>query len=354
MKKLQISKKSFIISIIVIIFAIILSCFGFYQYQLTATKRDKSVIFMVKANETGNMILDKLHDENLIRNKSMAKIYMKFYHLDQIKAGGFKIEPTWDTRKILKTLNDETKSNSADALVTIKEGMWAKDIANEIEKKTGNDAKELLALWNNETYLKKIMKKYDFLTKDILNDKYKVKLEGYLFPQTYSIPINSSNEKITEVFLNQFQKEIEPFMKDIKKSKYSMQELITYASIVQYEANNIKDMKMIVGLFNNRIKKDMPLGSSATVCYALYDDVKSHVDCEVNPHIDSPYNTYVHKGLPIGPILNPGKDAIDAVLHPIKNDYLYFVSDIYGDGKAYYAKTLEEQEKNIDKFHLRH
>ena len=110
---------------------------------------------------------------------------------------------------------------------------------------------------------------------------------------------------------------------------------------------------MIAGVFQNRMKLGMSLDSSVTVCYALYDDMTSGEDCEVNTHIDSPYNTYKNAGLPIGPILNPGAAAIDAVLHPKDNDYLYFVADIYGDGKVYYAKTLQEQEANIDKYNLR-
>ncbi len=93
--------------------------------------------------------------------------------------------------------------------------------------------------------------------------------------------------------------------------------------------------------------------SSVTVCYALYEDMTSGEDCEVNTDIDSPYNTYQNEGLPIGPILNPGKDAIQSVLNPKNNDYLYFVADIYGDGTVYYSKTLQEQEANIDKFNLR-
>lgn len=132
-----------------------------------------------------------------------------------------------------------------------------------------------------------------------------------------------------------------------------MQELITFASIVQYEASTKTDMEMIAGVFQNRMKLGMSLDSSVTVCYVLYDDMTSGEDCEVNTHIDSPYNTYKNAGLPIGPILNPGAAAIDAVLHPKDNDYLYFVADIYGDGKVYYAKTLQEQEANIDKYNLR-
>lgn len=231
--------------------------------------------------------------------------------------------------------------------------MWAKDVAALIEKQTGVKAGELLTLWNDDAYLNTLLKKYSFLSKDILNAQYKVKLEGYLYPETYSFHKDATAKQITETFLDQFQKTIAPYEADIKKSGMSMQEVITFASIVQYEASTKEDMEMIAGVFQNRLKQGMTLDSSVTVCYALYDDMTSGEDCEVNTHIDSPYNTYKNAGLPIGPILNPGAMAIQAVLHPKANDYLYFVADIYGDGKVYYARTLDEQEANIDKYNLR-
>ena len=131
-----------------------------------------------------------------------------------------------------------------------------------------------------------------------------------------------------------------------------MQQILTLASIVQFESATKSDMKKIAGVFYNRLDDNMKLQSSVTVCYALYDDFKDAQDCEVNTDVDSPYNTYEHKGLPIGPILNPGEDAIDAVLHPTKSDYLYFVADINGDGKVYYSKTLEEHEKKMEELGL--
>ncbi|MEG0275032.1 MAG: endolytic transglycosylase MltG, partial [Longicatena sp.] len=122
---------------------------------------------------------------------------------------------------------------------------------------------------------------------------------------------------------------------------------------VQYEAAKKSDMDMIAGVFYNRLKQNMPLQSSVTVCYALYDNLTSSDDCEIQTDINSPYNTYQVSGLPIGPILNPGEEAIHAVLNPKDSEYLYFVADIYGDGTVYYAKTLNEQEANIDKYGLR-
>ena len=355
MKK-QLKNKKVLIALIsvCIVLAAALSVFIYYKTGLKAvSSRETPTSFQVQPGETSEAVLDKLQTQELIRNKTVAKLYMKFHGLSGIKAGNFKLDARWDTPKILETLNDSKQANADDIKITFKEGMWAKDVAALIEKQTGVKAGELLALWNDDAYLNTLIKKYSFLSRDILNAQYKVKLEGYLYPETYSFHKDATAKQITETFLDQFQKAIAPYEADIKKSGMSMQEAITFASIVQYEASTKEDMEMIVGVFQNRLKQGMTLDSSVTVCYALYDDMTSGEDCEVNTHIDSPYNTYKNAGLPIGPILNPGAMAIQAVLHPKANDYLYFVADIYGDGKVYYARTLDEQEANIDKYNLR-
>lgn len=354
--KTQLKNKKVLIALIsvCIVLAAVLSVFVYYKTGLKAVASKETVTsFVVQQGETSEIVLDNLQKQKLIRNKTVAKLYMKFHGLNDIKAGNFKLDAKWDTPKILETLNDSKQTNADDIKITFKEGMWAKDVAALIEQNTNVKAKELLALWNDDAYLKTLIKKYSFLSKDILNAQYKVKLEGYLYPETYHFHKDADAKAITETFLNQFQTAIAPYEADIKNSKLSMQEVITFASIVQYEASSKEDMEMIAGVFQNRMKLGMSLDSSVTVCYALYDDMTSGEDCEVNTHIDSPYNTYQNAGLPIGPILNPGATAINAVLHPKENDYLYFVADIYGDGKVYYAKTLDEQEANIDKYNLR-
>ena len=97
----------------------------------------------------------------------------------------------------------------------------------------------------------------------------------------------------------------------------------------------------------------MKLQSSVTVCYALYDNFNDPKDCETNPELDSPYNTYMNEGLPVGPILNPGEEAFQAVLNPDrKGGYLFFAADIYGDGKVYYSKTYEEHQQICERLGL--
>ena len=151
------------------------------------------------------------------------------------------------------------------------------------------------------------------------------------------------------------------YEEDINASDYSLHELITLASIVQYEAATSEDMQLIAGVFYNRLNSDMPLQSTVTVCYALYDDLDRNDEdswrtCEASTDIDSPYNTYLHSGLPVGPIVNPGEAAIDAVLHPQESDYYYFIADINGvrgeAGKVYYSETYEQHQQLQEELQL--
>lgn len=355
MKKLLANKKAVIACIIAAVVLIVaLGGFLFYNQSLQpVSTKSESVSFEVESGEAMTSIISRLKDEDLIKSELVTKMYSKLNGLQDVKAGNFVLDKSWSTSEILEVLNDAKKAKGDEVSITFREGIWAKDIAVEIENKLGIKAKDLIALWNDTEYIKELMKTYPFLQEDVLNDQTRVKLEGYLFPETYTFAKDADAKEITKIFLDHFQSVYTKYESDIKNSGMSIHDVITLASIVQYEASKPEDMKMIAGVFFNRLNSDMTLGSSVTICYAMYDKLNDPADCEVNTNIDSPYNTYLHKGLPIGPIENPGEEAIDAVLHPTKSDYLYFVADIYGDGTVYYSKTLEEQEANIDKYNLR-
>ena len=214
-----------------------------------------------------------------------------------------------------------------------------------------SDAPNHAELVNNYDW----MKDYSFLNVDDLNNSnYKVKLEGYLFPDTYFLEKNDSLDDITRVLLDRFDVMYKENKKAFDQSDLSIHRIISLASVVQFEASEPGDMAKIAGVFYNRLDQGMKLQSSVTVCYALYDDFNDPKDCETNPEVDSPYNTYLHEGLPIGPILNPGDEAIKAVLNPKKTDYLFFAADIYNkvDGKVHYTKTYEEHLEECEKLGL--
>lgn len=355
LNKFKALKKAYQIALAALLAAILIliGCVGFYQSNLQAvSSSDKTVMFQIREGQTSDQIITNLKEQKLIKNTTVTKLYMKMHGLSDMKAGFFDLNRSWDTEKILKTLNDSKKAKQDQVVITFKEGVWAKDIASQIQTKMGIDANTLTALWNDDTYLKKMIQKYEFLDDSILNPQTKVKLEGYLFPETYAFNKRATPQEITETFLDHFDVIYQKYKKEIKASGKSMHDLITMASIVQYEARTASDMKLVAGVFYNRLDKDMTLGSSVTVCYALYDQLTDWKSCEINYDLDSPYNTNLYKGLPIGPILNPGENAIEATLNPTASDYLYFVADVYGNGDMHFAKTYEEHQANIEKYNL--
>lgn len=167
-------------------------------------------------------------------------------------------------------------------------------------------------------------------------------VEGFLFPATYEMLPGYSEEKIIQMMVNEFRKH---FTLDMEKRANELnmtkKEIVILASIIEKEARLKKEMPLISSVFYNRLKIGKPLESCATVLYALdthknrlsYSDLKT----------DSPYNTYIYRGLPPGPICNPGINALIAALYPADTQYLYFVSR--GDGSHCFSKTYQEHLK---------
>lgn len=350
---MKIQNKKVLISLItgVIILIVALGCFLFYQMNLQpVSAQEERVDFEVVEGDSTSTVINRLAEQEIIKNEFVAKLYARFNGLHNIKAGNFALDKAWDTGEVLRYLNDASNAGEHQVSITFREGIWAKDIAAQLEKSLGIKKEEFIALWNDDMYLKTLIDEYEFLDDSILNDQTRVKLEGYLYPETYSFALDATKEEITKTFLDQFGVVYAELKPDIDASKKSIHDIITMSSLVQYESKTVEDMGLISGVFYNRLDINMNLGSSVTICYALYEEYEHAEDCEVNSTIDSPYNTYTNPGLPIGPILNPGKDAILAAIHPTENDYLYFMADIYGDGTVYYAKTQEEHDANVNKY----
>jgi len=171
-------------------------------------------------------------------------------------------------------------------------------------------------------------------------------LEGYLFPDTYLEQGNLSAQKLINDMLKNFENKISPYQEAISQhpQRLNLHQIITLASIVEAEAKTKEDRQLIAGILLKRLELGMNLEADVTINYltgrkkTLASDLK----------IDSPYNTYQHKGLPPGPINNPGLEAIEAVIYPTPSDYLFFMAG--KNGQIYYAKTLEEHNNNIARY----
>lgn len=169
-------------------------------------------------------------------------------------------------------------------------------------------------------------------------------LEGYLYPATYNIAVNTSATDQISAMLDSFGSVVMPKLPPEYQHSSKLNDLITLASIVEKEANTTEDRKLVASVFYNRLKLGMKLESDVTVNYATGKSETSASDIAV----DSPYNTYKVAGLPLGPICNPGLDAILATLNPAQTAYLFFIAD--NNGTIRLAMTLEEHQANIKKY----
>lgn len=342
MKKNQTKLLTLIALVLLIVFVI-------YQRQVSRiSKNSEPVLFEVNGDVNGlNQAIHKLEEENLIHSAFFTKIQAKMNGFNKIYAGTYKISESMNSYEILDLFNDPDAANH-EVIVQLTEGYWARDMAKKISDATGTSSDDYIKLWNDKDFVAKMIERYDFIPKEVLNQNgAKVLLEGYLYPDTYRINTMHTLEEVTEIILDNGQKKYDRVKDKISKSKLSPHEIFTLASIVEYEASGLEDMKKVAGVFMNRLEIGMPLQSSVTICYTLYD-FEDWTDCEsaAGNQTDSPYNTYIYKGLPPGPILNPSLKSIEATLDYDKNDYFFFIADVYDvlDGEVHYQKTYEEHE----------
>ncbi len=179
-------------------------------------------------------------------------------------------------------------------------------------------------------------------------------LEGYLYPDTYRIYASSTISEVIEKMLGNFDSKLDDKMRaDIKKQGKSIYEIVTMASIIEKEAplnyatGDNREARIISGIFWNRLEIGQGLQSDATLTYIFGDNNPAHSGKDLE--IDSPYNTYKYRGLPPGPIANPGILAIQAAIYPIATDYYYFLTSP-GDNNVYYARSYDEHLKNKYKY----
>lgn len=353
-KKRHVVRNIFLILILLIVLAIGGGVFYYFHNLSPVGDGTNKVTFEIEEGDTYDTVLTNLEKDKLIHSKDIAQLYSKVSQHNSYYAGYFNLNDGMSTEEILDYISDINNASTQQVTVTVPEGTWAKNIAASLAEQFPDYSKDdFLNKWNDMDYIKKLAKDYEFIDPEALdNDEYNVKLEGYLFPNTYSFDKNATIDEITRTFLDQLNTVYQTYKSDVEKSQYSFHELLTLASIVQFESGSAQDMATIAGVFYNRLDEGMDLQSSVTVCYALYDEYDSATACEVNTDVDSPYNTYVNSGLPIGPISNPGEEALKAVLEPEDNNYLFFVADVNGDGTVYYSETYEEHEQKMEELNL--
>lgn len=315
-----------IISAIVLVFTLVI----WFMLQPTDASDKNGVFIEVVKNETGTSIIDKLKTENLIRSKLAFKFYTKFTgNTHALKPGYYKFYRSEDTVKIAQKLFSGSVYTMT---VTIPEGYTILDIANRLE----------------ET---KLVKKADFLEKVKDMERWKTKypflkdwkaksLEGFMFPDTYDIVTSEDiSYNLIDLMLKNFSNKALPLFANNKEPLKTL----TMASIVERESVLEKEKPIIASVFYNRVKREIPLQSCATVDYALGKHTTNRALTIDETKTQSPYNTYMHKGLPPAPISNPGVSSILATLKPEKTNYLFFVAK--GDGTSIFTTNERDHIK---------
>ncbi len=313
---------------------------GYIKVSLEAVDRNDNteITTEIPLGSTTNDVAQILHEKNLIKNVRIFKYYAKKTDMDShLKAGTYILSKSMNADELLHALTKGGASGNT-VNITIIEGLTIEDAAKAMSDQLGLSYDTLIEIMNNPGA-------FEF---EFLRDNPGIEsLQGYLMPDTYNVYKNSSEEDIVKVLLSQFDKfyvnEIKPRMKD---SKLSFQEVINLASIVEKEALLDEERDEVAAVFLNRLDIDMRLQSCATVNYAhgvwkerlTYDDIA----------IDSPFNTYIIKGLPPAPINSPGRVSIISVLKPADVDFLFFVAK--GDGSHYFSKDYNEHIKAANEY----
>jgi len=354
--KIRIKKKIKIIFLIIVVFLLVLS--GLFIYELSPVSSNKNdVSFTVTKGSTYISISKNLKEKNLIKSELFYKIYLKLVNKKGLEAGVYTLKESMSVNDIINSLSKGSNYNPDTVKITIPEGKKVKEIASIIALSTNHLEKDILSVMDDYNFINDLINKYWFIKEDIKASGIGHPLEGYLFPDTYELLNKDVKvESIIYKMLDRTDTILTKYKSDIEKSKYSIHELLTLASMVELEGLLDEDRALIAGVFYNRLDINMALGSDVTSYYGY--EIKLNKDLSKSEKIaalydNNPYNTRGDLlGLPIGPICNPGEASIKAAIYPKDSDYIYFIANTCdeSDHKTYFTVTYQEHLKNKDTY----
>jgi len=332
--KLPKIKRINIFSIIfILLFVLLFSFVSLANYAGTPVNESKAVYTVdVPRGASFARIVDILYDAGIIKYRPL------FYLLaftqqaaGRIKAGEYEFT---NSSTPLEMINKMIRGDIKAYLVTFPEDITLKEVAARLAT---------YRLADEETFLK-LSRNRDFLTSlGIEGDS----LEGYLYPDTYLLDRSMETRGVIRIMVRQFWKKVTPELRARARQRgFTIQELVTLASIIGKESGNKEEKPLIAAVFNNRLKKGMKLQSDPTAVYGLPDFSGAIKRRHLNN--STPHNTYYIKGLPPTPIANPGLDSLRAALDPAPVNYLYFVSQ--NDGTHYFSSDFSAHNEAVSRY----
>lgn len=345
-------KKRGIILIILSIFSLFIltgigGCIYYFDSMKAVDPNSKeNVAFEIKKGEAANKIIENLKRVGLIKNDLTMKIYVKM-NPGIPQAGTYIFTKSMSVKDIYESIL-AGKVTRDTVWVTFVEGKRLSYIEEMISKNFGFSVDEVATVIEDRDYIETLIEKYSFLTDDILNDKIYHPLEGYLFADTYEFLSDATIEDIITRMLDNTESKLSAYREQIDASNLTIHEIMTLASIVELEGARSADRDGVAGVFYNRLKLNMSLGSDVTTYYAVNKDFSKDLTMS-DLNSCNGYNTRgtCVKGLPVGPIATPSKASIKATLEPETHDYIFFVAD--KNGKTYFSKTNAEHDATVNR-----
>ena len=291
-----------------------------------------------------NKIAEILKDEGIIDEPFAFEVYARIKK-KKLAAGTFKLNSNLGYDQIFLAMKQRDTALET-VTITFFEGMTASEIAQKLEDNGVCTASDFMKEVDSAQF------DYDFETKMGTDEYIYHKWEGYLFPDTYEFYLDMKPRSVILKFVDNFNNRItEAYYDRMQEMGMDLSETIALASVIQSEAAAQEDMYKVSSVFHNRLDPGYwfhYLQSDVTYFY-YQKEIEPYVseDPELDEKYHTSYDTYFKEGVPVGPICNPGKDAIIAALYPDDTNYYYFVTDV--NGQFYYSKTLEEHEINTAK-----
>ncbi len=279
---------------------------GFFLWQGIYLPKDinfvEEKIFSIEKSQGLFKIAENLEKENLIK----GNFYFKAYALSQgyaksLQSGEYLLSPSMSIPEIVQKI---ISGDTASITITVPEGLTIKQIEERMDLNLPGE-----------------------------------NLEGFLFPDTYRFPVNVRGEEVVARMRENFDRKLTADLREeIKKQGKIIFEIVTMASMIEKEVRTLEDKKLVSGVLQKRLEVNMPLQVDATIVY-ITGKRTVRVPLE-DLQIDSPYNTYKYRGLPAGPICNPGLESIIAAIYPEDSQYWFYLST--PEGETIFSRTLEE------------
>lgn len=306
-------------------------------------KSSVEVVVEIPMNSGTADIADILANEGIIDSTYFFRFYSRIKGSDgTFVAGSHVLTPDMSYENIVHDLQQGAVDTRESVDITFPEGIDLLDAAQKLEENNVCSASDFIREFNNSSF------GFDFEKLVKVSAMKFYKMEGYLFPDTYTFYVEEDPKIVCKKIYRNFETRITPdIYARMDDLGLEFEEMLTMASMVQAEASSVYDMKRVASVFRNRLADpdNYPLLQS--------DPTRKYVEDVIKPNIEFPskemfkaYNTYEGAGLPPGPICNPGLDAINAVLYPADTDYYYFCANV-DTGEVYYARTNEEHEANL-------